>query len=357
MGQIITEEYKKGCDVTKIVNLIPSKPIVNAYLHFATDPRKAPTSSQKEIRIEVEGVDESVMAPTGKQFASADIICCTDNKATLTIPSVEYNLQGACSLTEDDIPADCETACTSSEEMQKLARRKEIKIQAGLYNGVLNRTAQIGFKILREGILEAHNSEYNFGQTHIQATTAVEKYAQPAFDPMVFMGKILNNGVYSKVTISGSDIEAFESSIKNCGTNECTTKGYIPAKPSERGNVPLSEAGVILLGYHMATLTPIYAVSAKVKDKVRDETTGKVKVENVDLIPSGMMIFSASKVIKHKFGALQREVNGVSMPRKTTFRQFKNIDKGTQLVITRLQTNLTPYVASFENVKVVAGLV
>jgi hypothetical protein len=353
MGQIITEVYKHGCDVTKVVTITPNKPIMNAYLHFASNPVTAPATSSKNIIIENSTIDESVMAVTGKQFASADIICCEDGTTNLMIPSVEYNLAGSCSLTEDDLPEECNT-CTTDAEMAKSAREKELKVQAGLYKGTLNRTAQIGMKILTTGVLEAHNSSFNFGTSHIEATTALEKYGEASFDVMDFISKKLDSGIYTKVTISGADVRAFKKSIKNCGDNTCTTKGFIPAK-TESG-ASLVEKGVMLIGYHEDTMTPIYAVSAKVKDKVRDETTGKVKQEQIDLLPKGMMIFTNGKPIQHKFGGLQIEKNGISMPRRVKFRQFKEIDKGTQLITGRLQTNLTPYVASFENVKVVGGL-
>ena len=117
----------------------------------------------------------------------------------------------------------------------------------------------------------------------------------------------------------------------------------------------------MLIGYHEDTRTPIYSVGAKVKDIVRDEDTGKIAEVDVELFPKGKMVFIGNPPIQHKFAALQQQVKVgntlISMPKRTRFRQWQEgDDQNTNLVNGRLQTGLTPYVASFEDVLVVTGL-
>lgn len=353
MGVTVTKEYKKGTEQFVVTTLTPNKPIQNIYALVADDPTAAPTSPTKSILIKNVTHDETEMMPTGKQFATADIIRHDDDTTDVVIPPVEYNLDGENSITEEDIPPeyDDEECTNRGTLLANIAEEKSLKIQAKMYKGILNRTTQIGLNILFTGKLEAHNSSFNFGNDHIEVAEKV--YGEAGFDVMEFVSDKLFDRNFSKIIISAADIKGFKSSLQECTANDCKTKGFV--KYTEKQE-PIVEVGYMLFGYHEDTMTPIYAVSASVKEMVRDETTGKLKKETIQLFPKGSMAFVGGKPIKHKFGALQIKKNNVSAPRKMRFRQWQETDENTQLVSERMQTCLTPFVASFEDVLIVTDL-
>ena len=356
MAVTVEKVYGKGTNEELVTTIIPNAPIMNVYSLFAMSVLDAQLSSTKEIKISNITLDETKMMPTGKQFASANIVCETDGTTSLVIPPVEYNLQGDHSITEDELPEGYDDCKDRGAVLAQVAEDKARKVQQGMYKGVLNRNAQIGLGILFTGELKAHNSSYTFGTDHIVASPSA--YGDANFDIMDFINDKLMAGSYDKVCISALDQKAFKASMVNCGDNTCTTKGFIKFDGVQEN---IKEKGYLLMGHHEDTMTPIYAVDATVKDVVRDEATGKKTTSNVVLFPKGKMTFTGGKPIRHKFAAMQwtGSTAGVkiSMPKRVRFRQWQESDDtNTNLLNGRLQTGLTPYVASFEDVLVVTGL-
>jgi len=356
MSVTITKVYKKGTNEDLVTTIIPQSPILNVYSLFAMSVLKAPLSPTKEIRVTNVTIDETKMMPTGKQFASANIVCEADNTSTLVLPPVEYNLQGDHSITDDDLPEGYEDCKDRTTVLTQVANDKARLVQMSMYKGTLNRNVQIGMNILFTGKLEAHNSSFTFGTDHIVASE--KQYGDDGFDIMDFINDKLMEGSYDKICISSADIKAFKGSMVDCGNDSCTTKGFVKFTGTQEN---IKEKGYIQLGYHEDTMTPIYAVDATVRDVVRDETTGKKTLANVTLFPKGKMTFTRGTPIRHKFAAMQwtgkAGDTNVSMPKRTRFRQWQEVsDANTNLISGRLQTGLTPYVASFEDVLVVTGL-
>jgi len=346
MGVVLVEKRVKD-EVERFIKLDSKKPAMKLYRLFASDFRKGSKKSTSTIRVEIDNIDETRAAPTGKQFANANVICSKDGKKELFIPSVQFNLK-------EDLVFEDGFECSEEKEKLDNIQRETAKKIGLLYTGVENRVVAIGFGIIKTGKLQAHGATFDFGNSFIQAATASEKYSEAEFDVMAFIDSKLADVDADKILIPYSDINDFKGSIKDCGGNSCDGRDFIKAEASEKGN--LARDGYILVGYHEGTMTPIYAVSAKITENVRNETTGESETQAITLLEPGQMLFIKSNIIRHSFGALQKVKDGVSLPGRTDFRFFKKIDDEKGFVYARLQTAPTPYLVDTEGLILVNGL-
>ncbi len=345
MGTIV--EYRDGSKPIKVLEIQKQRPLLNIYSLIGLPIEKGKAFVTKDIKIQIEDIDEQRAAPTGRQFGQAKVLC-GENETTLIIPSLQHNIRQPLNFDENDIcDADNETAM--SREAERKAIQKNKLMQISVENSYIAKS----FGIIKTGKLPDNDGggAFDYGMSHIQVSS--KKYGDTGFDVMEFIGDVLADIDADRILIPYEDVKLFKASIVDCGGNSCDGKGFI--KPDKKsGN--LNEDGYILVGYHEDTGTPIYAIKGRVKEKVIDASTGESKWEEVSLLESGMMLFARPNTIIPAFGGLQVVKNGYSVPAKIKWRVFKEVDKDKGLLDARLQTGLTPILPSSKQIRLATGL-